>query len=178
LLALLAILACMPAPPQTKTFQGPGVELRQTALDPVNITLELVAADGKTLWMKTGREFFVAAAFSDDGKWVATRHESKVRVYAATGELSTYEVFEHITKAEESALAQSSCGPLWFAGLSFEGRALAVLVNQGATLPLVDNRAPVPTIKLLIDVEKKRVTREPPARPGAEMAQPAKKPKR
>ena len=88
MLLLSLLLACSPARATDEVFKGPGVELRQKAIDHFEVTLELVGANGKTRWRADSDPLY-EVTFRPDGKYLATQgtlEREQVFVFGPDGE--------------------------------------------------------------------------------------------
>ena len=157
-----AVLTCSPAPPQNHTFNGPGVNLRQTVSER-GVTLELLEAGGKVRWKVAGDGVF-RPVFSADGRWVAepsTLHDESVRVFGPDGKAADYHPLTLATEDEKSVMGESSCGIEWYGGMRFDGATLVVLLNQAPPRPPIYAPDPTPKLEILIDVGFRQITFHP-----------------
>jgi hypothetical protein len=162
LLALL--LACSPATPTDQTFHGPGVELIQKVVDEERSQLEL-RAGSVVRWKRDAATPLFRPVFRDDARYLAEAHsanQATVVIFGPDGQERRVAPLEVVTEEERQVMSESSCGPIWFQGLRFEGEALVVLIKQGPERAPWEPPDPTPPLEVLVDLKTGGLRRRTP----------------
>jgi hypothetical protein len=146
LLALLSpavALACKPAPQKSWTKQGANGRFTlalkvEKEGRPALVTLRK-GRSGKVLWKQKVPYFYEGQALiSASGHHVAVVETSgSVVIHGKDGKVvGTWAVMNHLTKAEQEQITQSSCGPMVVGDSSFKGEVLTLQVAlEGVNRP-------------------------------------------
>ncbi|MFT3713406.1 MAG: hypothetical protein QM817_37595 [Archangium sp.] len=125
----------------TPEFEGPeGMRLLQKDLPSGGRQVELVDANGKTVWKNRKLPRLEAVRFSADGRTIAFTDSSlEVTMVDAKGRPRTVKFWKALSDLEREAIPRTNCGYRWLEKYEFDasGRLLVSILQRDSVPVLV-----------------------------------------